>query len=73
MQVLRADSAPNAAERRARLLELCGRIDALRLALPVADQVKAPGRRAGIVRAVETVGSVSRRNEGVFSHSQAKA
>jgi hypothetical protein len=73
MQVLRANNAPSAAERRAQLAILRERIDALLLTLRVAKEVKAFRSFAGYLHAVEQVGSVARQNEGWFRHTQAQA
>ncbi len=73
MQVLRANNAATAAERRAQLTILRERIDALLLTLRVAKEVKAFRSFAGYLHAVEQVGSVARQNEGWFRHTQAKA
>lgn len=73
MQVLRANNAATAAERRAQLAVLRERIDALLLTLRVAKEVKAFKSFAGTLHAVEQVGSVARQNEGWFRHTQAQA
>ena len=71
-QVLKANNAPGAAERKAELLVLRERIDALTLTLRVAKEVKAFKSFAGYLHAVEQVGSVARQNEGWFKHTQGK-
>ena len=71
-QVLKANNAPGAAERKVELLLLRERIDALTLTLRVAKEVKAFKSFAGYLHAVEQVGSVARQNEGWFKHTQGK-
>ena len=73
MQVVRANNATNAVERRAELLVLRSRIDALLLTMRVAKEVKAFKSFAGYLHAVEQVGSVARQNEGWVKHTQGRA
>ena len=71
-QVVRANNAPVAVERKAELQVLRERIEALILTLRVAKEGKAFKSFAGYLHAVEQVGSVARQNEGWFKHTQGK-
>ena len=74
LQVLKANNAMNAQQRRDALLALRELIDALLLVMRVAKEVKAFKSFTGYLFAVEQVGSVARQNEGWLTHtSQAKA
>lgn len=73
MQVLRANNEADPVGRRAQLVILRERIEALLLALRIAKEVKAFKSFAGYLHAVEQVGFVARQNEGWFRHTRTKA
>lgn len=73
-QVLKANNAGSAPQRRDALLALRELIDALLLSMRVAKEVKAFKSFTGYLHVVEQVACVARQNEGWLAHTtQARA